>query len=194
MERLPDLLVLDFCEWLKQSLLCRTKYNDVDMWDLLFDDRYADILIKKAEEYCQRQKKQSEDWSNTGVRDMLSSLKERGIAVGIATRNCRDAVLESFPDIQSFCDTLVTRESTRRVKPDPEQILIALRALHVDASLSAMVGDHPMDIEAGRRAGSFTVGVLTGYSSADALTAAGANLIIERATHITRYLRTKKKG
>ncbi|HRT27626.1 MAG: HAD family hydrolase [Syntrophobacterales bacterium] len=130
----------------------------------------------------------------TGVRDMLSSLKERGIAVGIATRNCRDAVLESFPDIQSFCDTLVTRESTRRVKPDPEQILIALRALHVDASLSAMVGDHPMDIEAGRRAGSFTVGVLTGYSSADALTAAGANLIIERATHITRYLRTKKKG
>ena len=72
MERLPDLLVLDFCEWLKQSLLCRTKYNDVDMWDLLFDDRYADILIKKAEEYCQRQKKQSEDWSNTGVRDMLT--------------------------------------------------------------------------------------------------------------------------
>lgn len=57
MERLPDLLVLDFCEWLKQSLLRRTKYNDVDMWDLLFDDRYADILIKKAEEYCQRQKK-----------------------------------------------------------------------------------------------------------------------------------------
>ena len=47
MERLPDLLVLDFCEWLKQSLLRRTKYNDVDMWDLLFDDRYADILIKK---------------------------------------------------------------------------------------------------------------------------------------------------
>lgn len=72
MERLPDLLVLDFCEWLKQSLLRRTKYNDVDMWDLLFDDRYADILIKKAEEYCQRQKKQSEDWSNTGVRDMLT--------------------------------------------------------------------------------------------------------------------------
>ena len=72
MERLPDLLVLDFCEWLKQSLLRRTKYNDVDMWDLLFDDRYADILIKKAEEYCQRQKKHSEDWSNTGVRDMLT--------------------------------------------------------------------------------------------------------------------------
>lgn len=129
-----------------------------------------------------------------GVREMLSSLKERGISVGVATRNCRDAVLESFPDIQSFCDTLVTRESTRRVKPDPEQILMALRALHVDAGLSAMVGDHPMDIQAGRRAGSFTVGVLTGYSSADTLTGAGANLIIESAAHITRYLRAKKNG
>lgn len=47
MERLPDLLVLDFCEWLKQSVLRKAKHTDVDMWDLLFDDRYADILAKR---------------------------------------------------------------------------------------------------------------------------------------------------
>lgn len=72
MERLPDLLVLDFCEWLKQSVLCKVKHTDVDMWDLLFDDRYANILAKKAEEYCQRQKLQSEYWTNTSVRDRLA--------------------------------------------------------------------------------------------------------------------------
>ena len=59
MERLPDLLVLDFCEWLKQSLLRRTKYNDVDMWDLLFDDRYVDILIKRQRNIV-RDKKSSQ--------------------------------------------------------------------------------------------------------------------------------------
>lgn len=48
MERLPDLLVLDFCEWLKQSVLQKAKYNDVNMWDLLFDDKYKDILAKKS--------------------------------------------------------------------------------------------------------------------------------------------------
>ena len=72
MERLPDLLVLDFCEWLKQSVLCKVKHTDVDMWDLLFDDKYANILAKKAEEYCQRQKRQSEYWTNTSVRDRLA--------------------------------------------------------------------------------------------------------------------------
>lgn len=54
MERLPDFLVLDFCEWLKQSIICKTEYDDIDMWDLLFDDRYEDMLTKKAEEYCNR--------------------------------------------------------------------------------------------------------------------------------------------
>lgn len=72
MERLPDLLVLDFCEWLKQSVLRKAKHTDVDMWDLLFDDRYADILAKKAEEYCQRKKRQSEDWTNASVKDRLA--------------------------------------------------------------------------------------------------------------------------
>lgn len=54
MESLPDFLVLDFCEWLRQSIICKTEYDDIDIWDLLFDDRYEDILTKKAEEYCNR--------------------------------------------------------------------------------------------------------------------------------------------
>ena len=72
MERLPDLLVLDFCEWLKQSVLRKAKYTDVDMWDLLFDDKYKDILAKKAEEYCQRQKYQSDDWTNSEIKKVLT--------------------------------------------------------------------------------------------------------------------------
>lgn len=73
MERLPDLLVLDFCEWLQQSILRKAKYDSIDMWDLLFDDKYANILERKAEEYCEQRIRQSEDWSNTVVRDMLTA-------------------------------------------------------------------------------------------------------------------------
>ena len=72
MERLPDFLVLDFCEWLKQSVLRKAKHTDVDMWDLLFDDKYKDILAKKAEEYCQRQKYQSDDWTNSEIKKVLT--------------------------------------------------------------------------------------------------------------------------
>ena len=73
MERLPDLLVLDFCEWLQQSILRKAKYDSIDMWDLLFDDKYANVLERKSEEYCEQRIRQSEDWSNTVVRDMLTA-------------------------------------------------------------------------------------------------------------------------
>jgi phosphoglycolate phosphatase len=51
-----------------------------------------------------------------------------------------------------------------------------------------MVGDHPMDIRIGRDVGAYTIGVLTGYSKADPLLEAGADLIIERASAIIHYL------
>ena len=59
MERLPDLLVLDFCEWLQQSILRKAKYDSIDMWDLLFDDKYANVLERKSEEYCEQRIRQS---------------------------------------------------------------------------------------------------------------------------------------
>jgi phosphoglycolate phosphatase len=51
-----------------------------------------------------------------------------------------------------------------------------------------MVGDHPMDITVGKEVGALAIGVLTGYSNADDLKAAGADLILKRAAEITSYL------
>ena len=49
MQRLPNsnFLVLDFCEWLKRVILSKAQYNDIDMWDLLFDEKYDQLLLKK---------------------------------------------------------------------------------------------------------------------------------------------------
>ena len=69
-----------------------------------------------------------------------------------------------------------------------EHILLALKLLDSGPHEAAMVGDHPMDIRIGKDVGACTVGVLTGYAAADALLEAGADLVIERATHIVRYL------
>jgi len=124
----------------------------------------------------------------TGVKEMLLELKARGIMIGIATRNCREAVLEVFPDIHAFCHAVVTRDSTRTVKPHPAHLLTVLSRLGVEAAHSVMVGDHPMDIRVGKDVGTFTVGVLTGYSDADTLCAAGADLIIESAAGIASCL------
>ncbi|MBW2599663.1 MAG: HAD hydrolase-like protein [Deltaproteobacteria bacterium] len=45
-----------------------------------------------------------------------------------------------------------------------------------------------MDIAAGKDVGVYTIGVLTGHSEAAALREVGADLIIEKAADITRFL------
>ena len=123
-----------------------------------------------------------------GVKDMFGELRGRGIKTGILTRNCLDAVKVIFPDVRSYCDAVVTRDDTPRVKPDPEHIRVVLARLNVDPSLCAMVGDHPMDIAVAKKVGAFAVGVLTGYSSADDLKGAGAEMILDQVAEITQYL------
>ena len=124
----------------------------------------------------------------TGTKNMLHELRKRRIKIGIVTRNCMDAIRQIFPDIDSCCDVVITREFTTRVKPHPDHLLTALDALKTDAGSAAMVGDHPMDITAGKDVRVYTIGVLTGHSEAAALREAGADLIIEKAADITRFL------
>jgi len=123
-----------------------------------------------------------------GVREMFTELRGRGIKTGILTRNCLEAVRVIFPDVLNYSDAVVTRDDTPRVKPDPEHIRVVLRRLGRDPCRSAMVGDHPMDITVGKEVGALAIGVLTGYSNADDLNAAGADLILERAAEITSWL------
>jgi phosphoglycolate phosphatase len=123
-----------------------------------------------------------------GTRDMLSNLKSLNIKTGVITRNCLSAVTYVFPDIHHYCDTVVTREMTRKVKPHPDHLLYALKSLDVSPEYASMVGDHPMDIIIGKKVGSFTIGVLTGYSSSDILLKAGADVIIGTAAAILSVL------
>jgi phosphoglycolate phosphatase len=124
----------------------------------------------------------------SGTRDMLAALKKREIKAGVVTRNCREAVSTAFPDIFDYCNTVITREMTLNVKPHPEHLLVALQSLGVAPGSSSMVGDHPMDIKIGKHAGTLTIGVLTGYSTYDELTRAGADIIIDKAADIIDIL------
>lgn len=123
-----------------------------------------------------------------GIRQMLNDLKARDIKAGVVTRNCQAAVREVFPDIDSFFMVVITRELTGNVKPHPEHLRMVLEILDTTPEHSAMVGDHPMDINMGKEVGAHTIGVLTGHSEADILREAGADLIIKSAAEIVDYL------
>ena len=71
------------------------------------------------------------------------------------------------------CDT-----STRH-KPDPEPVELALALLRSAPRDAMFVGDSPFDIQAGRAAGVYTVGVTWGACSRDEMARADADLVID---------------
>lgn len=74
MERLPDFLIIDFCEWIKRTILGKAQYSNIDMWDLLFDEKYDNLLLKKAEEYCNREGKRKSPYSNNNIKKIFNGL------------------------------------------------------------------------------------------------------------------------
>ena len=95
------------------------------------------------------------------VDETLKQLKDKGIKVGIVTRNCRPAVLKSSEKSGFVYDVLLTRDDVKKVKPDPQHLWDALNLLDSEPKNSIMVGDHPIDVVAGKRAGMKTAAVLT---------------------------------
>ncbi len=119
-----------------------------------------------------------------GTKTLLAELARRSIGIGVVTRNCRAAVITTFPDINRYCPVVLTRDDISRIKPHPEHLTTALRLLGVSPAAAAMVGDHPLDMQLGSEAGTFTIGVLSGHSTREALCGAGADLILPDASHI----------
>jgi len=114
----------------------------------------------------------------TAVRQVLNQLRDKGYRLGIVTRNCRAAVLTMFPDMDEYVDCLHARDDVVHLKPDPRHLQDNLDALGAEASLSVMVGDGALDMQAGQALGMRCVGVLTGSNDTRALTDAGATEVL----------------
>jgi phosphoglycolate phosphatase len=124
-----------------------------------------------------------------GAGGTLKGLREKGIKVGIITRNCEDAVRKVFPEIDDFCDIFVSRNSVKKVKPHPDHLTRVMDSLKVSGEEAMMVGDHIIDIQAGERVGMKTIGVLTGRTKKEEFEKAGANYILKDASQVFELLR-----
>jgi phosphoglycolate phosphatase len=123
-----------------------------------------------------------------GAKPTLKSLREKGVKVGIITRNCEDAVRKVFPDIDNFCDVFVSRNSVKKVKPHPDHLTYVMKSLKISGEEAVIVGDHIIDVQAGKRVGMKTVGVLTGRTKKEEFEKAGADYILREASKVCELL------
>jgi phosphoglycolate phosphatase len=123
------------------------------------------------------------------TRELLNTLESRQISCGIITRNCAKAVKKVFPDILSYCPVVVCRDDVKYVKPHPMHINTALLKMGCSSEHALMIGDHPLDIQTGRNAGTCTCGVLSGRCQKQDFLDAGADLILSQAADILEIIK-----
>ena len=124
----------------------------------------------------------------SGTEATLKTLREKGVKVGVITRNCEDAVRKVFPNINDFCNAFVSRNSVKKVKPHPDHLTYVIELLKTSGEESVMVGDHITDIQAGKRVGMKTIGVLTGRTKKGEFEKVEADYILREASEICDLL------
>lgn len=103
---------------------------------------------------------------NPGAREILDFLPRRGIASALVTRNSRASVRTVLEKHSLRFDTVVTREDAP-AKPRPEPLWLICERLNVPPAQALMVGDHAMDVLAGRNAGMRAALITNGETPAD---------------------------
>jgi HAD superfamily hydrolase (TIGR01509 family) len=117
------------------------------------------------------------------VDDLIREWSSRGVPLAIATNNSPAAAaryVERRGLARCFDRHIYGRTADLdRLKPDPDCLNRALRALDADPARSLMIGDTPSDLYAAQRAGVAFLGYATDGRRVERLRGAGARTVVE---------------
>jgi HAD superfamily hydrolase (TIGR01509 family) len=131
--------------------------------------------------------------------EILEKLDKMGINLALITSASKYTLRrmkKEYPSIYEKFDCIVTRNDVRFTKPSPEQIFIALDSLKINKENSVVVGDFMSDIQAGKKAGTKTIGVLSEFAevSKSYIESTNPDYIISSITEIPSLLYTLFEG
>lgn len=121
-----------------------------------------------------------------GIEALLAALRERGIRLAVLSNKPHEAtvpILKSFFGADTFDEMRGAMEGVP-IKPDPTAALQIADALDIPPAECLYVGDTAVDMETGKRAGFYTIGVLWGFRDEAELRSGGADKIIKNPAEI----------
>lgn len=126
-----------------------------------------------------------------GIEALLQDIERRNIGWGICTNKPRpytEPLLNGL-NLQPAPQTVVCPEDVKARKPDPESLLRNCEELGCAPEEAVYIGDHVRDIEAGQRAGMYTIAAAYGYiEPSDDASNWGADALVTKAAQLSELL------
>jgi len=121
---------------------------------------------------------------------LLRKLKSKGFKLGIITTKYRKPVMDILVHfgISELFDVVVSGYEVKRHKPAPDIVLEAAKRLGVDPKQCVVVGDSPIDVQAGKRAGCFAIAVASSAYNRRLLESVKPTIVIEELEAIQKIL------
>jgi HAD superfamily hydrolase (TIGR01509 family) len=123
-----------------------------------------------------------------GSIELLHELATKGLRLGIATSSGRALPFLDQWGVRHLFHGIVGREDVESRKPHPEPVLKCLGHLQLDPHEAVYIGDSPIDIRAGKAAGLYTIGVLTGTSPHEVLLLESPDHILTSVAELRPFL------
>lgn len=168
----------------REQVYALMRVGDAALLEKLFPADYPDpaatlkrIIDGRMQEWMRRYHQETKPIP--GSLELLRTLHAAGLRLGIATSSGRALPFLDHWGVRHLFTGIIGREDVESRKPHPEPILKCLALLRLHPHEVVYVGDSPIDIRAGKAAGSYTAGVLTGTSHHEALRPEGPDHILE---------------
>ncbi|WP_435923346.1 pyrophosphatase PpaX [Paenibacillus sp. DYY-L-2] len=120
------------------------------------------------------------------VNEVIRTLHERGIKLGIVTTKIRPTTLRALEmfGLKKYMDAIVTVQDVENPKPHPEPVLTAIRQLGADPTRTLMVGDSAADIQSAKAAGVKAAGVAWSLKGVEVLQKYEPDYILQDMTDL----------
>lgn len=125
-----------------------------------------------------------------GMADLVTALESRGVIWGIVTNKAERFALPLMKLLGygSRAACVIGGDTTGRMKPHPEPLYAASKAIGVAAVNCIYVGDDERDVQAGRAAGMRTIAVRYGYLNGSNPERWGADAVIDTPLQLLSQL------
>lgn len=126
---------------------------------LYTDEEKVELAERKNNYYKEYIKKLTKDDILNGVNENLAELKAKGIKVAIGSSSKNTPDILKYIGLDNYFDAVSDGNNITKSKPDPEVFLKAVDMLGVPYEKCLVVEDADSGIEAGKRAGMYTLAV-----------------------------------